>query len=267
MHQHRFSNDRRPRRVLITLTVGVAAAALLVMAAAPASSEPAASQALAAPPPGHTQRIGGDHDASIERTPRGFRAGASEITTPLPEGYPDPSPPGAIDLKTYPSVRRAEVSSDVNADLGMNVAFWPLFQHIQRHDIAMTSPVEMDYRGMTARLSDDAADVPNQEPERLEWTMSFLYRTPDLNDTGEEGVVRIVDTAPVTVVAIAYRGAYTTTNVAAHAAELAAFIEAHPQLEPAGEPRALFYNGPEKRSRDKWAEVQIPVRVIAPEQR
>ena len=37
-------------------------------------------------------------------------AGKCEIEAPLPEGYPPPTPPECVEIKTYPVVRRAEVS-------------------------------------------------------------------------------------------------------------------------------------------------------------
>ncbi len=39
-----------------------------------------------------------------------WKCGRCEIEAPLPIGYPAPTPPGAIELKSYPSVRRAEIS-------------------------------------------------------------------------------------------------------------------------------------------------------------
>jgi len=87
---------------------------------------------------------------------------------PLPVGYPRPTPPGVIEIKSYPGVRRAEVTGE-----GMRGAssrgFFPLFRHISSNDIAMTAPVEMDY-GIDAETGavEEGADG---------WRMSFLYRT------------------------------------------------------------------------------------------
>lgn len=65
------------------------------------------------------QCVGGDKDAKIEKRGENYYAGVCSITTPLPVGYPDPTPPGAIDLKVYPSVRCAEVSGTTMPDYGM----------------------------------------------------------------------------------------------------------------------------------------------------
>ena len=98
--------------------------------------------------PAQVTRVGGDTKAQIEIRDGEFRFGPSRIESPLPAGYPEPTPPGAIDLKKYPAVRRAEYASSGSPGIGMNMGFFPLFSHIKSQDIAMTSPVEMDYRDM-----------------------------------------------------------------------------------------------------------------------
>ncbi len=161
--------------------------------------------AAAAPKPAEPEwtikRVGGKMDAVIEKRDESYFFGKCRITTPLPVGYPDPTPPGAVDLKKYPSIRRAEYTGATNADLGMNLGFFPLFNHIKRRNIEMTSPVEMDFTPAT-----------KEEAERSEggtWTMSFLYRKPEQGDTGldaKDKNVKIVDTAPMTVVAFGVMG-------------------------------------------------------------
>jgi hypothetical protein len=204
----------------------------------------------ALPPPSQSVRVGGDQAAQVTFANGEYRSGSCRIPTPLPEGYPPPTPPGAIEVKSYPTVRRAEVDGAMAPDLGMNLTFWPLFQHISRRRIAMTSPVEIDYQGF-----DPEADGP---PQR--WTMSFLYRTPDDGPRGVDRSVRIVDAAPLTVVSLGFNGGTSLANVRDHLAILDRWLEAHPEWVRAGEPRALFYNGPEVPERFKWVEAQIPVR-------
>lgn len=198
------------------------------------------------------QRVGGDMDLRVQRTKEGFACDGLEIDTPLPEGYPDPTPPGAIDLKKYPEVRRAEVSGDGSSQRGQNRGFWPLFRHIQRRDIAMTAPVEMELRDW------DGASAPTG------WTMAFLYRTADLGPTGNDGDVVVRDAAPVTVVSIGVRGSYTQTRFDAALRRLEEWIAANPQWERAGEARWLGYNNPRWFS-DEWSEVQIPITAVPAE--
>lgn len=228
-------------------------------APAPKAARQPGSGAGAAPSPDQGPRpVSSAPIPAVERTEDGFRCGSARITTPLPEGYPDPTAPGVIEIKRYPLVRRAEVTGKAGVNSGMNGAFWPLFRHIQRRDIEMTSPVEMDYKGLTS----DASGQPE------EWTMSFLYRTPDLGPLGEDPsskrwTVRVNDLEPMTVASIGFQGPYRVEVVKVNLARLEAWLAAQPEWERDGEPRALFYNGPEQWESRKWGEVQVPVKRAA----
>lgn len=203
-----------------------------------------------APIASSSARVGGDRAAKVERIEEQWVFEGMRVETPLPEGYPAPTPPGAIDLKTYPSVRRAEFTGSGNSDLGMNFGFWPLFQHIKRREIAMTSPVEMDYTGWEGTPESAAGN----------WTMSFLYRTADLGPIGQDGKVRVVDCEPITVIAVGLRGAYRLSTVAEGIAQLETWLADNTEWERSGDPRAFYYNGPEQRNADKWSEAQLPIR-------
>ncbi|MBI1293217.1 hypothetical protein GC173_18585 [bacterium] len=187
-------------------------------------------------------RVGGDLTAEAvwDESKQLWKAGTSKIDTPLPVGYPPPTPPGAIDLKLYPTVRRAEYGKSRNGD-----GFFPLFNHIKRRDIAMTSPVEMDY--------------PSEGPA----VMSFLYRKAEQGPTGsdpEDARIRIRDTEQVMVISLGGRGSYDESRIQKDAETLRQWLEEHPQWEATGETRALLYNGPSILWGRKWLEVQIPVR-------
>lgn len=180
-----------------------------------------------------------------------FRSGVCSIDTPLPAGYPMPTPPGAIEIKSYPRVRLAEVDGSGTPDRGMNATFWPLFNHIKKHDIAMTSPVEMYYEGM---------DEAGAQPES--WSMAFLYRTQELNDTGTEGKVTVRDAEPVVVVAVGVKGDYSMDLVEKGQKQLTDWLAANPQWRKMGDWRSLYYNGPALLFWNKWAEVQVPVKLV-----
>ncbi len=196
-------------------------------------------------------RVGGDMELQVTFEDGVYTSNNARIDTPLPVGYPPPTPPGAIELKRYPIVRRAEFSSSGPSDLGMNVAFWPLFKHIQRRDIEMTSPVEMDYRGMDDGTPDG-------------WTMSFLYREREQGPTGNDGIINVEDAPPLTVVAIGMTASYGTRSFAEGLANLETWLASQTAWERAGDPRAMHYNGPDVRPRDRWMEVQILVRSRTP---
>jgi hypothetical protein len=197
-------------------------------------------------------RVGGDLAAVAEPVGEGWQSGTAIIDTPLPAGYAAPTPPGAIDLKFYAPVRRAEFSSTMNWPGWQSRGFWPLFQHIQRRDIAMTAPVEMEYKGMK-----DSDDVPEG------FTMAFLYRTPELGGTGEDGSIKIVDTQPLQVVAYGYQGGTSMTQVRERLRTLELWLAQHEEWEQAGDARVLGYNGPNVSTSKQWAEVQIPVKARA----
>lgn len=219
--------------------------------AAAAVSSDLASVTMPDEPP--VTRVGGDPKAITEFVNGEFRSGSCRIPTPLPEGYPAPTPPGAIELKRYPLVRRAEIGGTMTPDWGMNFAFFPLFNHIKRRDIAMTSPVELNYSGLE----------PTGRTGPASWTMSFLYRNTDISPAGldpKDSRILIEDIPPMTVVAIGMRGPYKMKQVRNGISELRGWLSHQSQWEQAGEPRALFYNGPEVRSANKWLEVQLPVR-------
>ncbi len=205
------------------------------------------------PAPSEAIRVGGDIRAQVTFEEGEYRAGPCRIPTPLPVGYPAPTPPGAIEIKGYPLVRRAQVRGVMAPDLGMNLSFWSLFRHISRRQIAMTSPVEMDYEGLDGR--------DEKMPDR--WTMSFLYRTTDDGPRGVDRSVEIVDLPPMTVVSVGFRGSASIARVQEQLATLELWLEQHPEWAAAGDPRALFYNGPEVPERNKWVEVQIPIQPAA----
>jgi hypothetical protein len=200
------------------------------------------------------RRVGGDMDAVVERQGTDYVCGEVKIDTPLPEGYPMPTPPGAIELKRYPAVRRAEISGEGSGDRGQDRGFWPLFQHIKKREIAMTSPVEMELRGWES----------DEEPTA--WTMAFLYRTADLGPTGDDGNIVVRDAEPITVIAMGLQGKYRQGRFDIALEQLEEWLAAHPEWERAGDARWLGYNGP-SWFRPLWAEVQIPVRAraVAPE--
>lgn len=201
------------------------------------------------------KRVGGDLTAQTVGSDGDYRFERSRVDTELPEGYPVPTPPGAIDIKKYPAARRAEVTGEMNADIGMNIGFWPLFQHIQRNEIAMTSPVEMDYREWNGPRGGN--------PEA--WTMSFLYRTPDMGSVGSDGRVKIVDTQPIIMLSIGMNGPYRLAAVRTGVTKLQEWLatQSEWQAMEGAEPRAMFYNDPSVPDRFKWMEVQLPVQRIA----
>ncbi len=277
-----WSQELRARAGMVLALCGVAMGACRAQDAAPAlSSDHTETHATSAEQDSPCvtknadglvplRRVGGDQDAKVEKRGEHYYAGICSITTPLPVGYPEPTPPGAIDLKVYPSVRRAEVSGTTMPDYGMYQGFFPLFNHIKKREIAMTSPVEMDYRMLKAdgsqtrdhERSGDAYKATESDAGEKDaaWTMSFLYRNNELGPTGADGRVEVRDAEPLVVVSIGMKGSYMTARVKIGVAKLNGWLESQGEWEAAGPVRALYYNGPDVARRDQWSEVQLPVR-------
>jgi hypothetical protein len=207
-----------------------------------------------------TWRVAGDLFANVEHSERGYSFGRMLVETTLPQGYPAPTPPDAIELKRYPSVRRAEISGSVDPRAGSFMGFFPLFNHIQRNDIPMTAPVEMDFH----TVSGEGEPIDNAgEPD---WTMSFLYEHTDMGPTGadpRDDRVRVVDTEPVTVIAIGLRGWTGVEQLYGSLDELNAWLATQDEWRIAGNPRSFGYNGPSTPQSLRWAEVQIPIERTA----
>lgn len=205
-------------------------------------------------------RVGGDMNVSVEPDGPFFRSGAEAdaVVTDehLPEGYPRPTPPGAIEIKQYPPVRRAVVNLDARPGSGRNFAFWPLFNHISRRGIAMTTPVEMDVPSLTP-----ADEQPSKEQldSIRNWSMAFLYRTPDLGPTGKDGVVEVVDQPGMSVLALGLKGDYWPRNISEHLATLESWLASQTKWKAVGGARILAYNGPNIPASRRWGEIQVPI--------
>lgn len=232
---------------VLTLTAQPEAAAPSMTGANPASPDAPIRIYRVAPPSG---------DDISERPGREgtlYRAGEVFTDTKLPIGYPRPTPPGAIEIKTYPSIRQAEVTGGGNGDRASRSGFWPLFQHISRNEIAMTAPVEMRY-------SDTDGDARTDQ-----WTMAFLYHVPENGPTGTDdadGRVVVLDTEPVTVVSIGIQGGAFRAEGGEALEALEAWLDTADDWERAGDIRQLGYNGPNVPVRNRWWEIQIPIRHV-----
>ena len=167
----------------------------------------------------------------------------------LPKGYPAPGAVGDVIVKEYPAARAAVVkAADVKGG-AKNGMFWPLFNHIKKNQIDMSSPVDMTW-------SPPAPDGTPAKPQ----TMAFIYGDPALGQTGTDGIVHVVDLPPVTVVSICIRGDYDETHFDQGLTKLNKYLTDHPgKYKPAGPPRYLGYNSPFVPPFLRIGEVQLPV--------
>ena len=94
-------------------------------AAKPEAAKPAEAGQGAVLTPDLVKRVGGNREIAIKVVDGVYRYEGAMIESPLPDGYPEPTPPGAIDIKQYPTVRRAELTSQDDSGAGMMNGFFP----------------------------------------------------------------------------------------------------------------------------------------------
>jgi hypothetical protein len=164
--------------------------------------------------------------------------------SPLPDGFPEPTPVGEIRLQQYPKYRLART----DMTLLEGTAFFTLFNHIKERDIAMTAPVEMTYstEGNAAKKS----------------SMSFMYRSTDQGRLGAAGKVQVMDSPAQIAISIGIRGNANKERVADAKRRLEAWLQTHDDEYVAAGPLRVFgYNSPFVAEKKQFAEIQIPVRT------
>jgi hypothetical protein len=160
----------------------------------------------------------------------------------LPAGFPGYTAVGQIEVKEYPSYRKATAS-------GMG-EFWMLFNHIKQNHVAMSAPVEMDYGDPQAKKS-------------AERSMSFLYERPDQGTVGRQGPVEVTDVPAMTVVSIGCRGNRNSASVAEAREKLVKHLAEHKdEYTIAGPMRLMGYNSPFVPRDKNFFEVQIPIKAV-----
>lgn len=169
------------------------------------------------------------------------------MEAPLPEGFPELTPLGEIQVKSYPAYRMARTAMKASD----STAFWTLFTHIKNENIAMTAPVEMTY----GKGKDTA---PESE------AMAFLYRSVTQGETGNHDKVEVVDVPPMTALSIGLRGTISSQRIAEAREFLDGWLKQHAdEYEASGSLRVLGYNSPFNLPGRRFSEVQIPVRQKA----
>ena len=173
----------------------------------------------------------------------------SAASAPLPEGFPEPTAAGKIEVKRYPAYRAATVQ--VSGDLGSasSRGFSPLFRHISDNDISMTAPVEAQYPMATLEAAATQGET----------AVSFLYRSVEIVPQAVADEVQVEDSGPMTVVSLGVRGGYDYDIYTKGIEQLNGWLAAHPDYEVVGSPRRFFYDGPFIPDGLKRSDIQIPV--------
>ncbi|MBL9199738.1 MAG: heme-binding protein [Opitutaceae bacterium] len=151
-----------------------------------------------------------------------------------------PTRVGQPELKTLPAGVLLKSSGSGGYFAQANGLFMPLFRYIQRHEIAMTVPVEaqVDQAAMYFWVAEsEAAKV-----------------------AGNESGVVVERRAARPVASLGARGSYSEKNFITTRDRLLAWVREQPGLEAAGEPYAVYWSGPFTPGFLKRYEVHVPVR-------
>ncbi|MFN5290658.1 MAG: heme-binding protein [Planctomycetia bacterium] len=161
-----------------------------------------------------------------------------KMEAPLPEGYPQPTPVGKVEIKTLPVYRLARV-----ADSGNSNKFMTLFYHIQKNKIEMTAPVEMTMKPNGNKWSENS--------------MAFLYQSTALGSTGTKDKVDVIDSSKTTVASIGMQGKMTPEAISKAKTMLVEYLQKHPESgQITGDFRVLGYNSPFMPAALSYYEVQ-----------
>ena len=170
-------------------------------------------------------------------------------SAPLPAGFPKPGPVGEIIIKQYPGSRIAIVKRDQRHQ-GSGGLFMPLFRHIEKNHIAMSSPVVMTYQ-------DSAQD------RAVMASMAFVYPSEATGQLKTDGSVKVENVPPMMVVSIGVRGGYNAGRFLKASGKLYLWLAEHKsQFTAVGQARYLAYNSPFVPPPFQYGEVQIPIEPV-----
>ncbi|MEM1058639.1 MAG: heme-binding protein [Verrucomicrobiota bacterium] len=151
-----------------------------------------------------------------------------------------PTEPGEIEVKTLPEATIIRSSSPGGYFAESNGLFMPLFRYIEKRDIAMTTPVEAEIDPGTMAFF-IGRDVPTEALTQAEGIE--IERVPERR-----------------VLSVGIRGGYSEENYQKAREQAAAWLAQHPQWQPDGAARMVYWNGPFVPSWTKRSELHLPVR-------
>jgi uncharacterized surface protein with fasciclin (FAS1) repeats len=167
------------------------------------------------------------------------------VEAEAPAGFPQPTPLGEIEIKSYPAYRLARAQV---AESSEDSTFFTLFRHITSNEIAMTAPVEMTYGD-------------NRDERSGPLDMAFLYESPQVGRLGKQGEVRVADVPAMTVVSLGTRGDYSSEKAAEGKRLLTQWLKHQAdRYEIAGPMRMMGHNSPMVPVAQRFFEIQIPIR-------
>jgi effector-binding domain-containing protein len=150
-----------------------------------------------------------------------------------------PTAPGVAEFKTLPAGMLLKSTGRGSYFDESNRLFGPLFSYISKHDIAMTTPVEA----------------------RIDRAAMYFWVAPGEQSkvSGNTAGVEVIQIPERRVASLGARGGYSRENFEKTRTELLAWLAKQPDMEAAGEPYAVYWNGPFTPWFTKRSEVHIPV--------
>lgn len=150
-----------------------------------------------------------------------------------------PTAPGVAEVKTLPAGVLLKSTGQGSYFDESNGLFRPLFRYISSRDIAMTTPVETS----------------------IENAAMFFWVAPSevAKVNGDADGVKVTRMAERQVASRGERGGYSQANFEKTRDELLAWLLVQPEIMAAGEPYAVYWNGPFTPWFLKRYEVHVPV--------
>jgi len=148
------------------------------------------------------------------------------------------TPEGEVAVRTLPAGRILSTTTDGSYFEQSGTLFNRLFGYIRDNDVSMTVPVEGDLDRAAMRFY-TGSDAP-----------------PNLSETD---VVAVEEVPERTVASVGGRGSYSERNLKGALDQLQAWLAAQESWVAAGEPYAVYWNGPFTPWFMKRFEIHVPV--------
>jgi hypothetical protein len=148
---------------------------------------------------------------------------------------------GEIKVLQLPARTALEANADQSYFSENNGLFRTLFRYISKHDLSMTTPVEAEIEPGKMRFFVGEKDANKSRPSSDSVTVKKLE--------------------PMLVLAIGIRGSYDEENFRKNRDRLLQWIEEQTTYESAGDPYAVYWDGPYIPWFLKRSEIHLPIRL------
>lgn len=151
-----------------------------------------------------------------------------------------PTAPGVAEFKTLPAGMLLKATGQGSYFDQSNQLFRPLFSYISTNKIAMTTPVEAKIDGAAMYF--------------------WVAASEQSKVAGNAAGVEVIMIPERRVASLGASGSYSRENFEQTRDKLLSWLALQPGMEAAGEPYAVYWNGPFTLWFAKQSEVHVPVR-------